>query len=246
MVSDNIKFMNDVGGTAFNRCGYDIRKVSNTQIPYNSDYPEEGGKCVKNHITIINPKNSEHYKSITEYEDGTIVSHLSKWDTGEEPFSRTRVKGRDGKWYLLEYRNVFFGWQNSELLQRGKKTIDDIKEAEELSPKEQTKLLRHINAPIAPCNKVVLKNDIYPELCEIKQYAQNVDIDCQYLGMFPERAEQTIQKNFPMRGVTNKEAEALVDIYAQNIRQFAEETLARGKRLLELGDSCLNALKKHL
>lgn len=245
-MSTNIDFINETGGTATNRRGYDVRQLQNTFIPYNSDSPEEGGKKIKKHTTIIDPKNSDYYKTVTEYEDGTVMSHLSKWYIGpqDEPFSRTRIRGRDGKWYLLEYRNGFFGWQNSELLEKGKITLDDIKETKDLPLLEKRKLLSRINAPISPRFRVELKYGIYPELLSINVYKQNFDIDYDVLHMFPEKAEKNIQSHRPFYGLTKKEAEKLMQIYIEDIQQNALSVIKRGEDLMKRGQSWINAIKK--
>lgn len=245
MSTVNNDFIEVTGGTAFNKRGYDVRNIRDYDVPLNADFPEGGGWLVKSHTTIVDPKNPSYQKTVTEYCDGTIISRLDKWETEEPPFSRTRIKGRDGKWYLLEYKNGFFGWQNSELLERGKKTLSDIPEAEGLSDREKVKLLRKINAPIAPWRRVVLQYGIYPELTdEIKPYPPQIDIDFKYLNTFPERAERQIQKGGILNGLTKKEAKMLMDLYQKCIKEEAENTIEYGKKLIERGKSWLDAIQK--
>ena len=246
MSVENIQFMKETGGTAINKLGYDVRTIKNTTVPYDAFDPESRGIRISEHTTITNPKIPEHYKSITKFEDGTIVSHLSTFEAGleNEPFSRTRIKGRDGKWYLLEYRNGFFGWQNSEILERGKKTLDEIKVAENLSPIEQRMLLRKINAPIAPQNKVYLIDGVYPELHTITKFSPNLNICFSDLSLYTKSAEEIIQKNKPVIGLTKKESEKLVKIYVEAIRQQAESRIEEGKALIESSKTWLNAIKK--
>lgn len=245
MLNTNLCFRNEIGGTAINRRGYDVRSFQDKIVPYDIEEPERG-KQVKNHTTIIDPKNSGYYKSVTEFDDGTVVSHLSKWDTGKDgQFSRTRVKGRDGKWHLLEYRNNFFGWQNSELLKRGKKNLDDIKGANILIDKDRFLSNLKLNAPVSPRYRVDFRYGVYPELMEIQgHFPQNVNVDTQYLALFPERAEKCIQNSCPLKGLTKKEAKQLMQIYFDILKEQAESKIERGKQLVEQGQTWLNALKK--
>ena len=236
---DNIEFTTETGGNAIERMGYSIRSLKeNAIVPYSIHNPDDGGLQIKSHYTIVDNNNPKHFKSVTEFLDGTATIQSARIDANGNPYQITRVKDIDGKWHLLNYDNKLMNYCNGELY-KPLYSLNDIPNAENLTRREQRKLLYKMNARI-PTNNVNLEFGIYPKISNIQ--ADGVErtffINWSRLkSLSPNEAIESIYATYPKLGLTKNEADTLGKL-------FSSEISTEGRDLIKLGKSFLTALKR--